>query len=39
MRKKTDMADFKVFYLYFLGGTERYHNNETELQPNAKPES
>ena len=38
MRQKTDMADFKVFYHYFLGGTEGYHKNERELQLNAEPE-
>jgi hypothetical protein len=38
MRQKTDMADFKVFYHYFLRGTEGYHKNETELQLKAESE-
>jgi len=38
MRKKI-MADFKVLYHYFPGGTEGYHKNEKELQLNAETES
>ena len=38
MQKKTAMAHFKVF-CHFLGGTEGYHKNYTELQSSAESES